>query len=280
MKLDIEKTHQNLTERVKQYIYLIIDEYGQYMPGYNLERLQSISDFRNIIKIYDYGEINAYANQSHINMPLCVNKLLENLKIVPGYGINKNHQVYDDDTIILNDNTYFTYVKHFFVSGSDTQGYYEDLLLHETMHFCGSGGNSIIKEGITELLTRMIAKKYNLRTSSCGYPKEVKLVYKLMECLGEDTIISLAFINNYYEQLNYLSDKLGEDAAIMYDQVVKTSEKEFYEKYYSHMNEFKGGIGIIKKILKYRELDYSEVHSIIDNYRNKKDDVVKGGITK
>ena len=42
--------------------------------------------------------------------------------------------------MIINNNSFMDYVIHLFISGTNAEGYYQDLLLHETLHFCGSGG--------------------------------------------------------------------------------------------------------------------------------------------
>lgn len=260
--------HKNLTERIKEYISIIIKEYGEYIPKERLDYLNSIEDYSKILRIYDYKEVSAYANERNINMPLCADRLLNIASKVPGYGINKNHKTYNDDNMVINNNTFLTYIKHVFISGTDAEGYYEDLLLHEVMHFCGSGGGKVLEEGTNELLTRMLAKKYNLRTNSCGYPKEVKLVNELMECFGEKTIKRLAFIKYKEDRIDYLKNKLGEDAANLYSNVYEKTQKEFEDKYYSHMSEFKGATGLAKKVLFYDKIDYSKVYFLIDEYKN------------
>lgn len=268
-KLNVEKTQTYLASKVKLYIKLIIKEYGKYIPITLLEQLNSITDYRQIIKIYDYGQINAYANKNQISMPLCADKVLNMMSKMLGYGINRNHKTYNTETTVVNNNGFGTYLLHVFISGTDTKGYYDDLLLHETVHFCGGDGSSVLKEGMVELLTRMLAQKYNLRTSFCGYPKEVKLCYKLMEIMGEDTIKRLAFMTNVKSEIMYLRETLGDDIAELYIKVYEIAEREFYFKYYSHMKEFNNILGIFKKIIFYKNIDYSQVYSIIDEYSEK-----------
>lgn len=264
----LDAVHKRLTERIKEYVSLIKKEYGAYMPPDVLQRLNNINDYSNILRIYDYNEVNAYANEENINMPLCADKILKMLSKIPGYGINKNHKPYNHDNMVVNDNTFLTYITHVFVSGTNTEEYFDDLLLHETMHFCGSDGASVLKEGINELLTRMLAQKYNLRTNSCGYPKEVKLAYTLMNCFGKDIIFKLAFTKGFDNEIRFLRENLGDDAANLYYQVCSIAEKEFNEKYYSHMHEYSGAIGIAKKVLFYRKIDYSNIYQMINNYSN------------
>lgn len=51
-------------------------------------------------------------------------------------------------------------MKHVSISGTDTEGYYDDILLHEVMHFCVGDGGSVLKEEINELFTRKILFAY------------------------------------------------------------------------------------------------------------------------
>ena len=76
------------------------------------------------------------------------------LKKIPGFGMMKNHKTCDQDNMIINDNTYITYIKHVFLKGLTPEEYFKEILLHETLHFCGSGGGTAIREGINELKTR------------------------------------------------------------------------------------------------------------------------------
>lgn len=59
----------------------------------------------------------------------------------------------------------------------------------------------------------MLAQKYNLITSSCGYFKKVKLCYKLMKIMWEDTIKKLAFMTNIKSEVMYLKENLEDDIA-------------------------------------------------------------------
>lgn len=270
--LKLVEIHRRLTERIKEYINIIISEYEPYMPMDVLTRLRGIQDFSKILRIYDYGEVSAYADEENVHMPLCADRLLNIASRIPGYGINKDHRPYNSETMVINNNTFLKYMVHVFISGTNAEGYYEDLLLHEVMHFCGSGGGSVLDEGINELLTRMLAQKHNLRTNSCGYPKEVNLAYELMKCFGQETIIRLAFMSSLDEKIEYLKNTFGVDAANMYLQVAMQAEQEFNGKYYSHMSEFSGVVGIVKKVLFYNKIDYSDIYQTIRNYTSASSD--------
>lgn len=267
---ELEQLHKRLSLRVEEYVKAIRELYEEYMPPYKKEQLDSIKDFREVLKIHDYGSINGYATYNDINMPLCADKALDKMKKVPFYGLNKKHKTYKNEDLIINNNTFFDYVFHVIISGTDTEGYYEDLLLHETMHFCGSGGATALKEGLNELLTRKVAFKKGFRTSACGYPKEVKLVYELEKIFGEDVMTQVAFINDEPTILKYLEYVLDKDAAILYKKVSDAAEKEFDEKYYKHMDKFNGVTGVIKKMAYYKRINYKEPYKLIEEFKQRK----------
>ena len=260
------KIKSNLARRLQEYISAIIEKYGKYIPLEKLATLNDISNFESLIKIYDYGSVNAYANDNEITMPLCVDKLLNVASKIPGYGINKKHKNYNSETLITNNNTYVNYILHVFISGTNAEGYYDDMLLHEAMHFCGSGGSSALKEGINELLTRKLALEKGFKTSGCGYPKEVQLAVQLQNIFGEEVLNQIAFINSERNIYVFLVDTLGLESAKLYMKISKMMEKEFDEKYYANMDSYGGLTGVIKKALNYRKIDYSNVYKILSDY--------------
>lgn len=275
----IDDIHKRLTLKVAKYIKAIIQEYGKFIPKERLSYLGNIN-YDEIIQIYDYGNINGLANPKHILLPLNAEKALEKIKTLPGYGSNPNHQTYNQATAIINDNTFETYVNHAIVTGMTLEQYFEDLLLHETMHFCGSDGGNALKEGINEYLTRKLALKKGFHTNGCAYPKEVKIARTLESILGEEVITQIAFIKPYDKVLSYLETTLGKDASELYQNVTHAMDEEFYNRYYRHMNHFDGLEGIQEKVTNYKQIDYSKVEQIIEQYKKIKSSQNKNSSAK
>lgn len=275
----IDDIHKRLTLKVAKYIKAITQEYGKFIPKERLSYLGNIN-YDEIIQIYDYGNINGLANPKHILLPLNAEKALEKIKTLPGYGSNPSHQTYDQVTAIINDNTFETYVNHAIVTGMTLEQYFEDLLLHETMHFCGSDGGNALKEGINEYLTRKLALKKGFHTNGCAYPKEVKIAHTLESILGEEVITQIAFIKPYDKVLSYLETTLGKDASELYQNVTHAMDEEFYNRYYRHMNHFDGLEGIQEKVTNYKQIDYSKVEQIIEQYKKTKSSQNKNSSAK
>lgn len=275
----IDDIHKRLTLKVAKYIKAITQEYGKFIPKERLSYLGNIN-YDEIIQIYDYGNINGLANPKHILLPLNAEKALEKIKTLPGYGSNPSHQTYNQATAIINDNTFETYVNHAIVTGMTLEQYFEDLLLHETMHFCGSDGGNALKEGINEYLTRKLAFKKGFHTNGCAYPKEVKIAHTLESILGEKVITQIAFIRPYDKVLSYLETTLGKDASELYQNVTHAMDEEFYNRYYRHMNHFDGLEGIQEKVTNYKQIDYSKVEQIIKQYQKTKSSQNKNSSAK
>ena len=259
-----------LKTRLAEYVKAIVEMYGKDIPQDRLVELIHLNYDDDLINIYDYGSINGMANDKSISLPLCADRLFKIAKKIPGYAINKNHRLYSDDNLLLNNNGFLKYVFHAFISGTDTEGYYEDILLHEALHFCGSGGSSALREGMNELLTRKLAKEKGFRTNGSAYPKEVNVVYHLQELFGEDIINKISFMNSEGEIALFLTTHLGMDACSLYLSISREMEKEFNEKYYSKFDTYNGISGVIRKTLNYHKINYSKIYQMMDNYRKQK----------
>lgn len=265
---NLNEIHKNLTIQLKEYINAIIEKYGQFIPKEKLTELKSIKNYDNIIKIYDYGSINGYANSQNICLPLSAKKALNTISKIPGFGINKKHKTYNKKNIIINNNTFITYIIHVIISGKTTEEYYEDLLLHETMHYCGSNGTTALKEGINELLTRKLALDKNFKTNASGYPKEVAIAHKLESIWGENIINQIAFLKTNHQIEIFLESKLGKAASTLYKEISIQMEEEFYNKYYNKINTYEGISGILKKAINYKKINYKNIYILINKYNN------------
>lgn len=147
------------------------------------------------------------------------------------------------------------------ITNNNLKSEYNNLLLRKTIHFCGIDDSSAIRLGIKEYIIMMLDKKYKLNINSYMYPKEVALVTKLIELFGIDIIIRLAFINGRENEIKFILNELGEEAAGLYWHLVNHIDNEF-NKFY-HLD---GNTNYIKKLITYIKIDYSNVYRIIDSY--------------
>lgn len=248
----------NLIYEIEKLVKIIKNEYP------NLVDIPVDYDLKEMVHIKETGTISLFVRGRNFYFPLDAFRVLEALKKLPGFGMMKKHKTCSEDNMIVNDNTYMTYLKHVFLKGLTPEEYFKEILLHETLHFCGSGGGTAIREGINELKTRQLAKKYGLLTSSCGYPKETKIAYELEKIFGESIINKISFAKNYSE-IREILDSVSPKAAHFFFNLEETMEREFHDKYMKH--KFPGLTGPLKKTQKYNSIDYSKAYALIDEYR-------------
>ena len=268
---EIKEIKQSLAIKLEKHISIIKEEYKEFVPIDTLNFLNSINNYEELIKIADTGTITCYVKNRKIYLPLLANKFLGYLKRVPGFGVRPKHKTYTSDTLVLNDNTFNTYLIHAFLSGLSTEGFYEEMPLHEVMHLCGMNGSNALLEGLTELKTRELAKKYDLKTSACGYPKEVKIVYKLQEMFGVSLMNKIAFSKSRLERRMIIIEELGEDALSLFEEINNLMEEEFQNKYYKQTSSFNGIRAPFIKTKKYNEIDYTKVYKLLDGYHKSKE---------
>jgi len=266
--MDFVNIKNILADDMKKYVELILKEYGDYIPKDKKAFLKSIDDYYDRIVVQDTGTISMFATDSEVIMPKGADKIFKYLKMVPGYGINKKHKSYKDGEVI-NNNTYYDYIKHVFVSGMSLEEFFRDTLLHETMHFCGSDGGNAMREGLTELKTRELAEKYGLKASRCGYPKEVDIVNKFQELVGKDIANQITFATSDWQIHAILQEKCGSDVAKLYFEISHLMDEELNKKY-DH-SKFGGILGPIKKAQAYSSIDYSSIYKKIEAFKKERD---------
>lgn len=102
------------------------------------------------------------------------------------YGVNI-------DDYLNTQNTYYDYINHVINDNLTPFDYFSESLLHEVMHLCGGKGGNPLQEGINELKTRELAKKYRLCIAATGYQKEVEVALKLQKIIGKSIMDVIAF---------------------------------------------------------------------------------------
>jgi len=257
--MDVNKIKDNLCEEIQKLILIIKKEYPEFVC------LSDIYDLNKKVHIEETGTISLFVKNGEFYFPKDAFKVLAALKQIPGFGSFKEHKTYSKNNMIINDNTYLTYIKHVFLKGLTPEEYFKESLLHETFHFCGSGGGSAIREGINELKTRQLAEKYNLETSCCGYPKETKIAYELEKLFGKEVINMIAFSKDQMSLKRNL-DAISKEMSDFYFKLESAMNNEFYNKYMKY--DFPGLLGPLKKTKMYNSINYSHAYELINNYKN------------
>lgn len=259
---NINRDQEELSNKLKTYIKIIFEEYKNIIPK-EIKTYLSMVDSINLIKIENTNTISLFVSNGLIYLPENAYKILEAMEKIPGFGINPNHKTHNKSNMIINDNTFLDYIKHVFLKGLKPIDYFLEILLHETMHLCGSDGGIGLKEGFTELKTRQLALKYNLETSCCAYPKEVKIAHELEMILGKEICDQLTFMIDERDIYYLIHDQVGTKEADLYLNISRTMEKEF-QAYIKQ--KFDGLTGPLKKAMEYSKIDYTKVEELFKNY--------------
>ena len=244
-----------LSNYLKKYVNIINQEYGSYIPITRKIELNRIDNYEDEIKIENTGTITLYYYDSDkkIHLPELAYSVIDEFKKNELYGIEPNHLPSNGKDLIDNDNTFEDYIEHAIKAGISPRKYFEENLLHESMHFCGSSGSDPISEGLTELRTRELAKKYGLLTSGCGYPKEVKLVRKIEEVFGRDVCSKILFEKEHRNKKEIIREELGEKEANLFDDIYFCANRTFRD----YINKTYNGLdGPMKKAQAYSNIDY------------------------
>jgi len=250
----LEKDKQELINDIKYYIKIIEQEYGEFT------NISKTINFHSIVHIEETNTISLFVRNNEFYFPLSAYLILDNLKKIKEYKSNPNHKTYTKKNLIVNNNTFYDYINHLIIKGATPLEYFKEILLHETMHFCGANGRSALMEGLNEYFTRKLALKYDLITNGCGYPKEIKIVLKLVDYFGEKKLLKILFSNLD----NEIRDILTEPHYNFLTNLNSIMEKEFYNKYYKF--QFPGENGPLEKAKKYNDIDYTIAEIYINEY--------------
>jgi len=261
----IENDKKRISQLFQLYTRIILNEYKDIIPEKIRQRLVETRNFEDCIKIENTGTItlSAHPETGTIHLPLDAYSTLKALSKLPEYGSDRDHKTHTDANMLINDNTYRTFVEHIILKGETPVEYFEEILLHETMHICGSHGSDALSEGFNELKTREIARKYNLPTSCCGYPKETKIAYELQQVFGKTICDKLAF-SDLITRFHILRDEIGDDAVRLYADVYASMDRQF--KPYIE-KKYPGIDGVRSKCDEYDKIDYSDIHKTINKYK-------------
>lgn len=132
-----------------------------------------------------------------------------------------------------------------------------DVLPHEAIHTFGTiGGNTFLKEGITEELAREIGEKYGIRLSPTSHTQEAEFVRKLEIIVGRDNVIYSGMWSGKFKEKEF-KEILEKNPELKYEELSEIFELLKYEP--SKLNKVEE---LKNKLLKFRE-NYPDVTKIL-----------------
>ena len=224
--------------------------------------MNKLRNNEEIVEFNSGDTITFVVTDGKLLLPKAFYNLFPLFKNYDNYGKNKNNgrqvgEYLDTRT------TYFEYIEHVITGALSVYDYFEESLLHEAMHICGSEGGSPLEEGINELKTRELAQKYNIKIAAYGYSKEVEVAKRLQKILGNKIMDELTFIP-LNERFEFLSARVGLKLAQLYQFLTREMLKISYESGYyqknSHFND------PFEKAKLYETIDYSALYDVMNIY--------------
>ena len=257
----MEQDFIKIKKLLLDHINLILKEY----PNCAREQLSNaINNDAEIVKFNPSNTITFIVQDGVLLLPKSAYQVFQLLKKYKNYGIKLNNHRSVEDYLDTN-TTYMEYIEHVIEGGISVCEFFEENLLHEAMHICGSQGGTPLEEGINELKTRELAQKYNVRIAAYGYSKEVEIAKRLQQIIGKEIMNELTFIPRY-ERKAFITDKLGYEVGELY---VLLSNKmiEKSKCYFSKLIQVNDPF---EKARLYEDIDYAELYQIIDCHIKKK----------
>lgn len=256
----MEQDFIKIKKLLSEYVSLILKEYPNCDRG---QLLNVINADAEIVKFNPSNTITFIVQKGVLLLPTAAYQFFPLLKKYENYGTKLNNHRNIQDYLDTN-TTYMEYISHVIESGMSVYEYFEDNLLHEAMHICGSQGGTPLEEGINELKTRELAQKYNIRIAAYGYSKEVEISKRLQQIIGKEIMDEITFIPRY-ERKAFLIEKLGYEISELYvllsNKMIEKS-KHYFDKLFQVNDPF-------EKARLYEDVNYTELYQIIDNYINK-----------
>lgn len=249
----------NIVKLLLNHIRIIISEYKDSIEPETVNYLLN----NNLVEFSSANTISFFVRDGVLYLPKRIYDLMPIFKGHELYGISPNDGRKPEEYLDT-DTTYYDYIDHFIKAGITPYKYFEESLLHEAMHLCGSLGGNPLDEGINELKTRELAQKYGIKIAAYGYPKETEVAKTLQEVIGKDVMDKLAFIK-INKRREFLIEKVGIEKADLYKRVFKDMillSDEFLKKMENISDPY-------AKAGEYKKISYAEVLEYIDEYIEK-----------
>lgn len=175
-----------------------------------------------------------------------------------------------ENDLIVND-----YINNAVLNKKQDIDFFLDALPHELMHCFGFKGGQIF-EGVTETLTREIARKYDIRSMPCAHADETKLAQRIEKIIGRDNLSKYSYFPegnvNTIQLSNCIDEKLKlKEKGILID--YENVNNEIFDIYKNKLDRLP-----LKELNEKSKKMYINLNNIYDEfiYKNK-DDIYKLG---
>ena len=234
-----------LSEMLKKYVEIFINEYQAYLPSDTIESLQKIN-YQNIFSFDDITSPFGEVVYGKIHLSKVSNELINTLQQMDNYNSCRYN---------LNNKNISSYLKYMCDNGYSLLEYLGDILMY-FVFFMAIKNNSGFTNGLINQEVKYLGIKYSLRSANL-YAKEETIVGKITPIFKLDTLRKILFMDKV-TRFKFLSEQYG----FRYAKLVEDIEKMIDDKY-SSLN--KRTYQDFKELLDYAEnydnLTFGEVYN-------------------
>ena len=244
---------ERISELLKKYVLIFIDEYAKYLSRDQLEILRNIN-YNSVISFEDLNIPFGVAEFGKIHLSNANNGLISDLKNMPNYNTTRS---------LLHNKNLSSYLEYMCVNGYELMDYYEDILMYFVFQFV-TKNNSGLTHGLINQEMKYLSIKYSLRLASL-YAKEEHIATKITNIIKIDNARKILFMDSS-TSFKYLNDKLGFSVANLVFEVSNLIDNEYKviaEKEYQGVN------GILDYANLYDKIMYGDVYNRLLDYEAK-----------
>lgn len=241
---------RTIEKEMRKIIPIYLEELVDYVHVEKRRYLKDEINLRTIIR-FDNG-LGVWCEENNIYFAIQNSGIFKRMSRDENYGQKIGTKLIDEEEFIENDKDYIDYMDYACANGLKEVDFCLDLLPHAVMHLVGSS-EGILGEGITELRTRQICKKYGIRCAPVWHSKETKLVMMLEKYVGEMMLNEASFLHEFSVLLDKCIEIFGPEFKEAYD--------DLYIEYRTY--QINRTLDPMEHYRNYRELNFDRIYEII-----------------
>ena len=239
LNVEDEMIENTLSEMLKKYINIFINEYKDYLSKDQLETLRTIN-YHKIINLENLDVPFGLVSFGKIRLSNISNDLINSLQKMDNYNTTKYN---------LNNKNISSYLKYMCENGYSSLEYFGDILMYFVFELVLKNP-SIFNHGLINQEIRFLSIKYSLRSANL-YAKEETIATKITPLFGLETMRKILFMDKPTAFL-YLNKQLG-----FITNIVDEKNKNIKNK------DYQGFEGFLNYADDYDEITYGDAYNYL-----------------
>ena len=243
--------NKELSELLKKYVGIFVNEYVDYLSSDQLEILRSI-DYEHIISFSDVTRPFGKISLGKIVLSNANEALIKNLTSMPEYNKAKYR---------LNNKNMSSYLKYMCENGYDLKSYLNDLLMYFVFFLVIKNPSPFIY-GLINQEIRYLGMKYGIRCPYL-YAKEDFIISKMAPIIKIEGLRRILFMDRV-SAFKYLNENYGFRYANFVEDMSKLL-KEQYQKV--EEKDYSGFEGFLNYTEDYDSIMYTDAYNCLLDFK-------------